>query len=213
MLQVLLVSVSVSVLRCLWCAEGVGVRGVWLGVMSPRRLLSRRVSWRASRRRRRTYRWSWRAGRLRGWTPWGSSASVSMAFHAACGIHPPRRLEAAVLRRPVAGPVDRALEGGLCPGPLSQLSELRVGPALRPLSLGGALALGRGVGVCGCDGAVGTGGGGGSGGFRVVLRPGGAWGVKARADVDLRVRAHGVRLGIGLGLAVAAVAGHLLYVG
>ena len=47
-----------------------------------------------------------------------------------CGLrHPsPRRLEAAVLHQPLAGPVDQALEGGLCPGPLSQLPELRVGP-------------------------------------------------------------------------------------
>ena len=37
-----------------------------------------------------------------------------------CGLRhpPPRRLEAAVLHRPLAGPVDQALEGGLCPGPL-----------------------------------------------------------------------------------------------
>ena len=55
-----------------------------------------------------------------------------------CGLRhpPPRRLEAAVLHRPLAGPVDQALEGGLSPGPLSQLPELRVGPALPPLSLG-----------------------------------------------------------------------------
>ena len=53
---------------------------------------------------------------------------------------PPRRLEAAVLRRPLAGPMDQALEGGLCPGPLSQLPELHVGPALPPLSQGGAMA-------------------------------------------------------------------------
>ena len=74
-----------------------------------------------------------------------------------CGLwHPPhRRLEAAVLRRPLAGPVDQALEGGLCPGPLSQLPKLRVGPALPPLSLGGAVALGGGVGVGGCDGVGG----------------------------------------------------------
>ena len=128
--------------------------------------------------------------------------------------HPtPRRLEAAVLSRPLAGPVDQALEGGLCPGPLSQLPELRVGPALPPLSLGGALALGGGVGVGGCDMVAGTGGGGGPGVFLVVLCRGGARGVGARADVDLRVCAYGLRLGVGLGLTVAAVAGHLLYVG
>ena len=53
-----------------------------------------------------------------------------------CGLRhpPPRRPEAAVL---LAGPLDKALEGGLCPGPLLQPPELRVGPALPPLSLGG----------------------------------------------------------------------------
>ena len=126
---------------------------------------------------------------------------------------PPRRLEAAVLRRPLAGPVDQALEGGLCPGPLSQLSELRLGPALPPLSPGRAVPLGGGVGVGGCDGVVGIGCGGGPGGFLVVLCRGGAWGVGTCADVDSWVRAHGLRLGIGLGLTVAAVAGHLLDVG
>ena len=132
-----------------------------------------------------------------------------------CGLWhpPPRRLEAAALDRPLAGPVDQVLEGGLCAGPLSQLPELRAGPALPPLSLGGAVALGGGVGMGGCDGVVGTCGDGGPGGFLVVLCRAGAWGVGARADVDSRVRAHGLRLGIGLGLAVAAVAGHLLYVG
>ena len=132
-----------------------------------------------------------------------------------CGLwhQPPRRLEAAVLRRPLAGPVDQAPEGGLYPGPLSQLPEQLVGPAPPPLSLGGAVALSGGVGVGGRDGVVGTGGGGGPGGFLVVLCRGGAWGVGARADVDLRVCAHGLRPGTGLGLAVAAVAGHLLYLG
>ena len=178
----------VSVCGHLWGGEGVCVRGVGLGVMSHRRLPSGRVSWRASRGRLRTYGWSWGVGRLRGWTPWGFP----------CGLWhpPPRRLEAAVLRRP-----------------LSQPPELRVGPALPPLSLGGAVALGGGVGVAGCDGVVGTGGGGGPGGFLVVLCRGGAWGVGARADVDSWVRAHGLRIRIGLGLAVAAVPGHLLYVG
>ena len=132
-----------------------------------------------------------------------------------CGLrHPtPRRPEAAVLHRPLAGPLDQALEGGLSPGPLSQLPELRVGPALPPLSLGGAAVLGGGVGVGGCDGVVGTGGGGGPGGFLVVLYRGGAQGVEARADVDPRVCAHGLRLGVGWGLAAAAVAGHALYSG
>ena len=97
-----------------------------------------------------------------------------------CGLRhpPPRRLEAAVLHRPLAGPVDQALEGGLCGDPLSQLPELRVGPALPPLSLGGAAVLGGGVGVGGCDWVVGTGGGGGPERFLVVLLRGGAgeWG-------------------------------------
>ena len=65
----------------------------------------------------------------------------------------------------------------------------------------------------GCDGVVGTGGGGEPGGFLVVLFRGGARGAGARADADSRVFAHGLRLGVGLGLAVAAVAGHVLYVG
>ena len=95
-----------------------------------------------------------------------------------CGLrHPPPRLpEAAVLHRPLAGPVDHALKRGSCPGPLSQLPELRVGLALPPLSLGRAAVLGGGVGVGGCDGVVGTGGGGGPGGFLVVLCRGGARG-------------------------------------
>ena len=132
-----------------------------------------------------------------------------------CGLWhpPPRRPEAAVLHRPLAGPVDQALKGGLSPGPLSQLPELRVGPALPPLSLGGAAVLGGGVGLGGCDGVVGTGGGGGPGGFLVVLYSGVTRGVGARADVDPRVCAHGLRLGVGRGLAAAAVAGHALYVG
>ena len=76
-----------------------------------------------------------------------------------CGLRhpPPCRPEEAVLHRPLAGPVDQALEGGLSPGPLSHFAELRVGPALPPLSLGGAAVLGGGVGVGGWDGVVGTG--------------------------------------------------------
>ena len=97
-----------------------------------------------------------------------------------CGLRhpPPRRLESAILHRPLAGPVDQAPEGGLCAGPLSQLPELRVGPALPPLSLGGAAVLGGGVGAAGCDRVAGTGGGGGPGGFCVVLCRGvrGEWG-------------------------------------
>ena len=98
-----------------------------------------------------------------------------------CGLRhpPPRRPEAAVLHRPLAGPMDQAPEGGLPPGPLSQLPELRVGPALPPLSLGGPAVLGGGVGVDGCDEVMGTGGGGGPGGFLVVLFRGGARGVGA----------------------------------
>ena len=127
-----------------------------------------------------------------------------------CGLQHarPRQQEAAVLHRPPAGPVDKALEGGLCPGPLSQLS-----PALPPLSLGGAAVLGGGVGVGGRDGVMGTGGGGGPWGFLVVLFCGGARGVGARGDVDSRLCAHHVCRGIRWGLAAAAVAGHALYVG
>ena len=88
-----------------------------------------------------------------------------------------------------------------------------MGPALPPLSLGGAAVLGRGVGVGGCVGVVGTGRGGGPGGFLVVLCRGGARGVGARAHVDSRVCAHSLRLGVVLGLVAAAVARHALYVG
>ena len=129
-----------------------------------------------------------------------------------CGLRhpPPRPPEAAVLHRPLVGPADQALEGGLCPGRLSQLPELRVRPALPPLSLGGGAVLGGGVGVGGRDGVFGTGGGGRPGGYLVVLRRGGAPRVWAGADVDSRVCAHGLRLGVGWGLAAAAVAGHAL---
>ena len=152
-------------------------------------------------------------GEVAAWTPWGWRASASMVFHVACGIHPPRGLEAAVLHRPLSGPVDQALEGWLYPGALSQLPELLVGPALPPLSLGGAVALGGGVGVGGCFGVVGSGGDGGPGGVLVVLCPWVAWGAGAWADVNPLVRTHGLRLGAGLGFAVAAVAGHLVDVG
>ena len=132
-----------------------------------------------------------------------------------CGIRhpPPRRPEAAVLHRPLAGLVDQALEGGLSPGTLSGLPELRVGQALPPLSSGGAAVFGGGVGVGGRDGVVGTGSSGRPGGFLVVLYHGGARGVGTQADVDPRVCAHGLRLWVGMGLAAAAVAGHALYVG
>ena len=114
-----------------------------------------------------------------------------------CGLRhpPPRRPEAAVLHRPLARQMDQALEGGLSPGPLSQLPELRVGPVLPPLSLGGPVVLGGGVGIGGCDGVVETAGGGGPGGFLLVLFRGGARGVGARADVDPRVCAYGLRPG------------------
>ena len=65
----------------------------------------------------------------------------------------------------------------------------------------------------GCDGVVGTGGGGGPGGFFVVLFRRGAQGEGARANVDPRVCAYGLRLRVGRGLAAAAVVGHALYVG
>ena len=132
-----------------------------------------------------------------------------------CGLRhpPPRPSEAAVLHRPLAGPMDQALEGGLSPGPLPQLPELRVGPALPPLFLGGPAVFGGGVGVGECDVVVGTGGGGGPGGFLVVLFRGGAWGPGVHADVDARVCAYGLRLGVGRGFAAAAVVGHALHVG
>ena len=116
-----------------------------------------------------------------------------------CGLRhpPPRRLEAAGLHRRLAGPPDQALEGGLCPGSLSQLPDLCAGPAPPPLSLGGAAVLGRGVGVGGYDGVMGTGGGGGPGGFLLVLCRRGARGVGARADVDSRVCAHGLPSRLG----------------
>ena len=85
--------------------------------------------------------------------------------------HPsPRQPEAAVLRQPLAGPVDQALEGGLYPGQFSELPELSVGRVLPPLSMGGARASSGGVGVGGCVGVMETGGCGGPGGVLVVLR-------------------------------------------
>ena len=75
------------------------------------------------------------------------------------------------------------------------------------------MALGGGVGVGECDVVVGTGGGGKPWGFLVVLCGGGARGVGARADVDSRVYAHGLFVRVGLGLVLAAIVGHLLYVG
>ena len=132
-----------------------------------------------------------------------------------CGLchPPPRRLELAVLHRPPAGPVDQALEGGLCPGPLSQRPELRVGSALPPVSMGGAVALGGGVGVGVCGGVTGTGGRDGPGGVLIVLCRGGARGAGAWAYANPWVRAHGLRFGVGLGPVGAVVAWHLLDVG
>ena len=132
-----------------------------------------------------------------------------------CGLWhpPPRRLDATVLRRPPAGPADQALEGGLCPCPLSQLPEVRVGPALPPLSTTHVVALGGGVGMGVCDVVMGTGGGGGPGGFLVVLCRGGARGAGAWAYAEPWVRVHGLRFGVALEPVGAAVAGHLLDVG
>ena len=83
--QVLPVSVRPHLLG----GERVSGCGAGLEMMSHSRLLSLPVSCRLSRRRLRTYGWSWGAGSLRGWTPWGWSASASMASDAACDIHPP----------------------------------------------------------------------------------------------------------------------------
>ena len=88
-----------------------------------------------------------------------------------------------------------------------------MGPALPPLALGRAVALGGGVGVGVCGGVMGTSSGGGPGGVLVVLCPGGAWGAEAWARVHPWVRAHRLHFRGGLGSVVAAVAGHLLDVG
>ena len=84
---------------------------------------------------------------------------------------PPRWPESTVLRQPPAGPADQALEGGLCTGPLPQLQQLRLGPALLPQSMGGSKALGRGagLGVRARGGVLGTDGGGRPGGVFVLL--------------------------------------------
>ena len=111
-----------------------------------------------------------------------------------CGLrHPPSpRPEAADLRRPLAGPVDQASEGGLCPGPLSRLPELPVGPGPPPLSLGGAAVLVEEWARAGLMGSWGLVAVAGPGGFLIVLCRGGAREVGARADVDSQVCAHGL---------------------
>ena len=116
--------------------------------------------------------------------------------------HPsPRRLESTVLRRLHAEPADQALDRGLRRGTVPQLPQLRVGRVLPPQSTGGSVALGVGVavGVGGCGGGMGT-GGGGLGGVLVVMRRGGARGVRgARAHADTWIRGYGLCLGVGLG--------------
>ena len=135
-----------------------------------------------------------------------------------CGLrHPPsRRPESALLRRLPAGPADQALEGGLCLGPLLQLSQPRAGPALQPGSMGGSVALGGGLsaGVGASGGVMGSGGRGWPGGVLVVLCRGGAEVVGgAPTYADPWVRGHRLCFGVGLGSARAAVAGHPLDVG
>ena len=118
-----------------------------------------------------------------------------------CGLrHPsPRGPESKVLCR-------------LPAGPLPQLPQLGVGPALRPRSMGGSVALnqGLGTGVGACGGVMGTGGSGGPQGLLVVLC--GEWAGRGRTrtcgDMDtdsasgfgwvsVRVAARGHLLGVG----------------
>ena len=82
-----------------------------------------------------------------------------------------RRLESTVLRRSSAGLADQALEGGLHLGPLVQLPQLPVGPALPPRSTGRSVGLGVGVGagIAVRGGVMETGGSCGSGGVLVVV--------------------------------------------
>ena len=82
---------------------------------------------------------------------------------------------APVLRRLPAGPPDQVLEAG----PLPQLPQLRVVPALPPRSTGASVALGvgMGVGVSACDPVMRTSGGGAIWGVLVVLHGGHARGV------------------------------------
>ena len=174
--------------------------------MSHRHMLSVCMS-------RRTYGWFLGRGEVAGVDSQGVERIGQHGFP--CGLRhsAPRRLEAAVLRRRLAGLVEQALERGLCPGPLLQLPKLRVRPAPPPPSLGGAVALGKEWAWVGVMWSWGLSGGGGPGGFLVVLCRGGARGVGAWVNVDSRICAHSIRLGLWLELALAAVAGHLLYVG
>ena len=127
----------------------------------------------------------------------------------------PRWPEPTVLRSLDAVPVDQALEGGLRGGPLPQLAQLLVGPALPPRSMGGSKPLGVGVGVS-VDvgvpgGVVGTGGSGVPRGVLVVPRPGDARGVGgAWAYADTWIHEYQLCLEVGVGPVAAAVVGHLL---
>ena len=129
----------VSVRRRLWGGEGVCVCGAGLWVMSHRRMPSRCVFWRVSRRRLRTYRWSWGAGRLRGWTPRGWSASASMASHTACGIHPP----AGRRRQFSTGPGGPGPRGRALPGPTFAAPRAACGSSAATTVPGRGRGLGR----------------------------------------------------------------------
>ena len=168
----------VSVRRHLQGGEGVSLCGVGPPVMSHMRFSSFCAAWRGSHRRLTTYGWSWGAGSWQGLDCMGMERTGRPGFP--CVLqHPSARWpEPTVHHRLPAGRLDQALEGGLCPGPLLQLPQLRVGPALPAQFVGGSLALGVGVGVGVCGGVVGTGGRGGPGGVLVVLRLGGTRGVE-----------------------------------
>ena len=66
-----------------------------------------------------------------------------------CVLRPPSPSwpELTVLHGVLAGPADQVLEGGPRAGPVPQLSQLCMGPALQPQSSGGPVGLGVGVGV------------------------------------------------------------------
>ena len=138
-----------------------------------------------------------------------------MAAYAACGMHPPagwsRRFSADSLRGRWTGPSRE----GSARAHFCKHAQLRVGPALTPQSMRGAVAFGGrvSVGVGVCDEVMGTSGSGGPGGVVVVLCRGGSSGAGAQAYADPWVHGHGFRLGLGLGSARAAVEGHLLNVG